>query len=532
VAISRRGVIGSGLAAGVFAPMINRANAAPGDVGTLRTVMQGDLRVFDPIWTTANITAYYGAMVYDSLFAIDANFKPQPQMVEKWSLSDDKKTYTFMLRDGLGWQDNTPVTAADCVASVRRWAARDGGGQVMMQYTKDISASDDKTFKIELKEPFGLVIDMLAKPTTPDCFMMRKKDAETDPFQQVAAHIGSGPFTFNESETKPGSQYVYNKWDKYVPRKEPPSGLAGGKVVTLQKVIWENIADEQTALAALQSGEIDFYELPPTDLLPQLSSDPNIVLQVLNKTGNVGIARLNCLHPPFDRVEARQAMLYLLNQSDFLKATFGNPKYYRTCPSFFGCGTAMETDANTGWFKHGVDLKMAKQLFDKSGYKDEPVIVLQATNIAFMNNSAQLIAGQLEKIGVKAQLAASDWGGVVTRRSVQKPDNEGGWDVFITWGSGYAFSDPIGLLALAANGTKAWYGWPTDEAYEKLRTEWAFAPDDAARKAIGAKMATLGWEFVPEVILGQWVSPQAWRKNVSGFLGVPEIIPFWNVKKT
>ena len=121
---------------------------------------------------------------------------------------------------------------------------------------------------------------------------------------------------------------------------------------------------------------------------------------------------------------------------------------------------------------------MAKELFDKSGYKGEPVIVLQATNIAFMNNSAQLIAGQLEKIGVKAQLAASDWGGVVTRRAVQKPDSEGGWDVFVTWGSGFAFSDPIGLLALAANGTKAWYGWPTDDAYEKLRTEWAVRAGD------------------------------------------------------
>jgi peptide/nickel transport system substrate-binding protein len=111
-------------------------------------------------------------------------------------------------------------------------------------------------------------------------------------------------------------------------------------------------------------------------------------------------------------------------------------------------------------------------------------------------------------------------------------DDKGGWDVFITWGSAYAFSDPIGLLALAMNGKKAWYGWPTDDAYEKLRMEWAGATDEAGRQAIGAKMAALGWDFVPEVILGQWVSPQAWRKNVSGFIPIPEIIPFWNVKKT
>ncbi len=523
----------TGLAAGALAAA-RPGSPAAGAAGpvTLRAVMQGDLRVFDPIWTTANITAYYGMMVYDTLFAIDEQFRPQPQMVGKHSLSDDQLTYTFELRDGLGWQDGTPVTSADCVASLHRWMARNGGGQVMQNFLKDISAKDDKTFVIALKEPFGLVLDLLASPVTPVCFMMRQKDAETDPFQQITTRIGSGPFLFNETDSRPGNRYVYDRWTKYVPRSEPPNGLAGGKVVHLDQVIWDNIADEQTATAALQSGEIDFYELPPIDLLAQLQSDPNIKIDVLNKTGNVGIARLNCLHPPFESVYARQAMLHLLNQADFLKATFGNPKFYQTCPSFFGCNNPMQTDAGTDWFKQGVDLATAKALFQKAGYGGEPVLVLDATNIAFMNNSAQLIAGQLQKVGVKAQLATSDWGGVVTRRAVMEPDDKGGWDVFITWGSGYAFSNPIALNALAANGKSGWYGWPSNPDYEKLRMQWATAPDEAARKAIAVKMAVLGWEFVPEVILGQWVSPAAMRKNVDGFIGIPEIIPFWNVTKT
>ncbi len=535
MSISRRAVVRGGLATGMLAPglpMIRRAAAAPSDATTLRTVMQGDLRVFDPIWTTANITAYYGTMVYDVLFAIDEQFRPQPQMVGKHSLSDDKLTYTFELRDGLAWQDDTPVTAADCVASLRRWIVRNGGGQVMQSFLKDISAKDDKTFVIALKEPFGLVLDLLASPITPVCFMMRKKDAETDPYQQVSTRIGSGPFTFNETETRPGNRYVYDKWTKYVPRTDPSDGLAGAKVVHLDRVIWENIADEQTATAALQSGEIDFYELPPIDLLPQLQTDPNIKIAVLNKTGNVGIARMNCLHKPFESVYARQAMLHLLNQADFLKASFGNPKYYQTCPSYFGCDNPMQTDANTDWFKQGVDLPSAKALFRKAGYSNEPVIVLDATNIAFMNNSAQLIVGQLQKIGVNAQLATSDWGGVVTRRASMEPDDKGGWDIFVTWGSGYANGNPISLNALAMNGKKGWYGWPTNEDYEKLRMQWAMAADEAGRKAIGVKMAELGWDVVPEVILGQWVAPAAMRKNVNGMIGIPEIIPFWNVTKS
>ena len=225
-------------------------------------------------------------------------------------------------------------------------------------------------------------------------------------------------------------------------------------------------------------------------------------------------------------------MLHLLNQADFLKASFGNPKYYQTCPSYFGCDNPMQTDANTDWFKQGVDLATAKALFQKAGYSNEPVVVLDATNFAFMNNSAQLIAGQLQKVGVNAQLATSDWGGVVTRRASMEPDDKGGWDIFITYGSGYANGNPISLNALAMNGKKGWYGWPTNDEYEKLRLQWAMAPDEASRKAIAVKMAVIGWDFVPEVILGQWVAPAAMRKNVNGIIGVPEIIPFWGVTKT
>src|SRR5689334_8891389 len=304
---TRRSVLKGGVAAAALtglAPALARAQATPAK--TIRGVMHGDLRSFDPIWTTANITAYHGAMIYDTLFGIDAQQNPKPQMVDKWALSEDKKTYTFQLRDGLKFSDGSPVTTADVVASVRRWAVRDGAGQHMMLRVADISAKDDKTFEMKMKQPYGLTIDAFAKTSTPLCFIMRKKDAETDPNQQITEYIGSGPFTFNQTETKPGNRYVYDKNPNYVPRSEPPSGIAGGKVVKVDRVIYENIADEQTAMAALQSGEIDFYEVPPIDLLPQLEGDSNIKLQVLSELGNVGWLRVNYLHPPFNNVKARQ----------------------------------------------------------------------------------------------------------------------------------------------------------------------------------------------------------------------------------
>jgi peptide/nickel transport system substrate-binding protein len=453
-------------------------------------------------------------------------------MVGKWDLSDDKKVYTFQLRDGLGWHDGTPVTAADCAASLRRWGAADTGGQAMMARVRDIAAKDDKTIVVSLNEPFGLMLDVLAKPVAHVCFMMRAQDAAKPPSEQVSANIGSGPFLFNTSESKPGVQYVYDRNTKYVSRTEPTSGLAGAKNVKVDRVIWENIGDEQTAMAALQSGEIDFYETPPTDLLGQLESDPNIKVDILDKGGNIVIMRMNCLHKPFSDVKARQAMLYLVNQLDFMKATFGDPKYYGSLDSIFGSATPYVNDANTDWFRHGVDLEKAKQLFKDAGYNGEQITILQATNIGYMSNSDQLLAAQLRKIGVNVQLAPSDWGGVVTRRAVQAPTAAGGWDIFVTSDSDYSHSDPIGLATFAANGLKGWYGWPSNDAYEAIRAKWPDAATFDDRKELARQLQTLTWDFVPTVLLGRFTSPVAYRTNVSGVIAMPEIIPFWNIEKT
>lgn len=531
---TRRGVLAGGLAAAAMtsAPAIMSARAQPSAARTLKAVMHADLRVLDPIWTTANITAYHGAMVYDTLFGLDANFDPKPQMVNKWGVSDDRLTYTFELRDGLKFSDGAAVTATDCVASIRRWAVRDGAGQSMMARVKDTPVVDDKTFKIVLSEQYGLVIDALAKLGPSLCYMMRKKDAEVDPNQQVRENVGSGPFLYNRDETRPGNRHVYDRNPNYVPRSEPPSAMSGGKVVKLDRVTFENIADEQTALSALQAGEIDFYEVPPQDMVEDLKKDPNLVVQVLNKTGHVAIMRLNHLYPPFNNVDARRAMLHLVKQEDVMGAIFGQQKTWQSCGAFFGCGTTMENDEATGWFKEGQNIAKAKELFQKAGYDGKPVLVLQATDHYLANPAGLLVAQWLRQAGVNVDLAAMDWGALVSRRSVKKPPAEGGWNIFSTTITGLTAADPIAFVGHAANGDKAWFGWPNNPLQEKLRDQWATAPTLDARKQIARDMQKNAWDFVPHLYLGQFFRSSAWRKNVKGVIGMPEVVGFWNIEKT
>ncbi len=531
--INRRRFVQGSLAAGALLanPATVRAQAAPPAARTLKAVLHGDLRVFDPIWTTANMTSYHAGMVYDTLFGTDDQYVAKPQMVSKWGVTDDKKLYTFELRDGLKFTDGTPVTAKDCVASIRRWMARDGGGQHMAARLADTPIKDDKTFQMVMKEPYPLLVDWLAKAGTNVCYIMREKEAQTDPMQQVQTIIGSGPFTFNQDALVQGQRYVYDKNPNYVPRSEPANQTSGGKVVYVDRVVFENVADEATAIAAIRSGEIDFIEYPNVDLLDTLSDEKAIKLEVLNKQGQLGWVRLNFLHPPFDNVKARQAMLHLIHPTEVMKATFGKEEYFKGCYSLFGMGTPMENDANIGWFNTGKqNFDKARQLIKESGYDGREVVVLQATNIAYMNNAATLIAQWMQEAGFKVSLQASDWGGVVTRRAVKSKPTEGGWNVFFTSGSVNAFGNPIALSGHAANGEKGWFGWPLDEKHEQLRDKWAVAPDDAARKQVAREIQDNAWNFVPHAYFGQWFQPAALR-NLSGMIGMPELIPFWNVKK-
>ena len=146
--------------------------AAPASAQTLNVVMHSDLKILDPIWTTAYIVRNHGYLVWDTLFAMDEKLEVKPQMVDKFDVSADKLTYTFTLRDGLEWHDGKPVTAADCIASIKRWGAKDSMGQSLMARVGDMKAVNDKTFTLTLKEPYGLVLQSLGKPSSNVPFMM------------------------------------------------------------------------------------------------------------------------------------------------------------------------------------------------------------------------------------------------------------------------------------------------------------------------------------------------------------------------
>jgi peptide/nickel transport system substrate-binding protein len=497
----------------------------------LRVVPHADLKNIDPIWTTAYITRNHGYMVYDTLFAMDENLQPQPQMVDTWEVSDDQLTYTFTLRDGLLFRDDTPVTSEDVIASLRRWGARDGMGQKLMDVIAEMNAIDDKTFEIVLEEPYGLVLESIGKISSNVPFIMPRRVAETDPFEQVEEVIGSGPFKFVKDEWVPGSKVVYEKFENYVPRDEPVSGAAGGKVAKVDRVEWLYIPDPQTAMNALINGEVDYYETPPPDLVPILQQSEGVVVETLDPLGNQGMLRMNHLHPPFDKKEVRQAMLWLIDQNLYMQAAVGNPDYYTECFSLYACGSPLETDAGMEPLKAGKDVEKAKALLEEAGYDGTPVIIMQPTDIPITNAASLVTAQLLREAGVNVQLEAMDWSTLTSRRAMREPPGEGGWHIFHTWWIGGDIANPITHTGLGTGGVeRAWFGWPDDAEIEALRDAYAKSTDPARQKELATEIQARAMDIVTHGNFGTWFNPVAYRSDVKGMIKSP-VQFFWNMEK-
>lgn len=504
---------------------------AAADAKTVTAVMHSDLRVIDPGITTAYISRDHGYMVYDTLLAMDSDFKVQPQMAD-WKVSDDKLTYTFTLRDGLKWHDGAAVTAEDCVASLKRWGRNDGMGQKLMDFTASIEATDAKTLTLKLKEPYGLVLESIGKPSSLVPFMMPKRMAETAPGKAIAEQVGSGPFKFVQAEFQPGVKAVYEKNKDYVPRSEPPNWTSGGKVVKVDRVEWVTMPDAQTQVNSLQSGDIDFIEQPSFDLLPILSADKNLKVDQLDRTGFQTLGRMNFLHPPFDNIKVRRAAFLAMSQKPVLDALVGNPEYFETCGAVFGCGTPLASDVGSETLTKGNGMADAKKALAESGYDGTPVVIMAPTDVVMLKPQPIVAAQLLRDAGFKVDVQATDWQTVVTRRASQKPPKEGGWNMFFTNWVGADILNPVANVSISGRGTKGgWFGWFEDAKMEELRDKFsrATSPDD--QKKLATEIQARAYEQVAYLPLGQYHVPSVWRTSLTGFLPGAAVPVFWNIEK-
>jgi len=496
---------------------------------TLTAVMHSDLRVLDPVITTAHITRDHAYMIYDVLVAEDENFQIKPQMADVVA-SDDGLTYTFTLRDGLKFHDGAPVTAEDVVASLTRWSKRDAGGQLIMDVTDSLTAQDEKTVVWTLKEPFGPFLATIGKQSALPPFIMPKRIAETPANEAIKEHIGSGPFKFVPGEFQPGVGVSYVKNEDYIPRDEPASGYAGGKVVNVDKVRWLTMSDSQTAVNALQSGDIDYIESMPADLIPLLDGDDTVVVEKRSAYGMQTMGRVNFKHPPFDNPDIRRAALMALSQEPVLAALTGSPDYYKVCGAIFGCDTPLADDTGSATLTGAGDPAAAKALLEKAGYDGTPIVLMQPTDSPTLRAQPVVAAQQLRAAGFNVDMQPMDWQTLVTRRASMEPPANGGWNIFFTNWMLAEIASPTISPMLNGRGDAGWFGWPEDAELEALKKGFIAATTPEAQKEAAHKMQVHTLDQVIYIPLGEYNFPQARRAVVENML--PNQVPvFWSITK-
>ena len=499
---------------------------APANV--LRVVPHADLTLLDPVWAPIVITRQYGLMVFEQLFAWDSKLESKPQMVESWTTSPDGLVWRFLLRDGLRFHDGSPVSSADAVASLKRWMGRDLVGTKLASYASGVEAIDDKTFEIRLNKPFPAMLFALGSGVAMIPVIMRAKDIEADPTKPITTAIGSGPFRFNHAARISGALTVFDRNNDYVPRKETPDGLAGARLVKVDRVEWKVIPDASTAAAALQAGEVDMWEQPALDLLLLLERNRNIKLQKLTEMSNTALLRPNSLHPPFNNPKARLALAYIVNQRDVMAAGFGDEKYWKACNSFYVCGGPYGT--TVGAENLGPDLEKAKQLLAEAGYKGEKLTYIATTEIGWIGRQAEVMADAMRKAGMNIDLVIADWGTTAGRQSNKGTPAQGGWHLLNTGSSGPTMHHPLTNIGtnMACDG-RNFAGWPCDEEAERLRQAFLDASDAERPTALDRLHRRLA-ETQPYRVLGQYDQPVAMRSNVNGMLSAAVMV-YWNIVK-
>jgi peptide/nickel transport system substrate-binding protein len=364
------------------------------------------------------------------------------------------------------------------------------------------------------------------------CAIMPERLASTDPFKQVTEIIGSGPFRFKSDERVQGSLFVYEKFTGYKPRESGTADWTSGpKVVHFDRIEWHVIPDQATAAAALQSGEMDWWEAFPTpEIIPTLERGGKIKTEINDPTGLCAILRPNHLWPPFSNPAVRRALWGAIDQTEFMDAAIGTDPRFRQVPvGFFTPGSPLVNDAGMTALTGKRDYRKAKEELKAAGYQGEKVVLLVAADVGSFKALSDVAAEMMTRIGMNVDYQAMDFGTVLQRQTKKDPPDRSGWNAQAGATGGTRIISPGPNDWLRCNGPKAFFGWPTSPEMESLREQWFDAPDPATQKKLAEAIQTQAFIDVPYYPLGIYFVPTAYRSDLTGVLSGLSL--FWNVRR-
>lgn len=488
----------------------------PGEVtsgGELKIAYSAQPANLDPAASSAMITAEIMGHVFETLLTTDSNYNIKPMLAESYEQSEDGKTITFKLREGILFHNGKEMVAEDVVASMNKWKDGPGGRGQFAEAT--FVADGDYTVNLNLPEPLSTALAAIAQGGSSFSAIMPKGIVDKATADGVDEYMGTGPFKF--VEWKQDQQIHLTKFDDYQALAEPADGLAGKKEALVDDLYFLFVSDPSIRIAGLQTGQYDFaYEIP-LDNVAQLESDANIETHIVSGVSSLMLVP-NKKKGLFTDVRAREAIANALDMDEILTTAYVNEKYYDLNHNLMLPRQEEQWYSDIGKDQYNQkDTEKAKKLLEEAGYAGKEITILTSRNYEHMYNAVLVIQEQLGKIGMKVKLDVLDWA-----TYLQQINNEDAHDMFVVW---LSFKpEPSSLHILAPSNS----GWTDNEELNQLLDEFRSQPTLEDAKPIYEKLMQWNWEYIPGVKIGDYSRVDATRNTVKNLQYLDRPL-FWNV---
>jgi peptide/nickel transport system substrate-binding protein len=521
--LSRRTVIGSGVAAGMAAAGVHAPVAGASSNGPLRTplgkwqgeegVRGGRLRVA----TTGQPAGWDGHLVgqrtitlvgwnmFEALFTFDGDYATVPMLAEGIETSEDGLTNKITLRQGVPFHNGEEMKAADVVASFTRWAPVSNLGRAISNFLDEIVEVDPYAVEIKLTSPLVALPSLLARQQQglsihPQAIM---EAAAAEPLKDDQ-YVGTGPYKFVERQADRFT--LMNRFDDYVGVDSPPSGYAGSKAAWLDEIEFIPVPEEAARVAGLQAGEYHYLEEIIPDQIEILQGYPGVTIEILPPR-SYGVIIMNTAAGLFAEQTLRQAVQAAIEVESSGQATHGEG-YFELGPGIMLPQTVWASDVSAELYNQNNPEK-ARGLLEEAGYDGTPIRLLCTQEDLGDYNAAVVAQQQLEQAGFTVSLEVSD-----EATLDENLEDDERWDM--TTNAIVFRPDPV-LIAPFSSCTFDGQ-WCTDEkvaAVDRLQTEAEFE----ARYAALEDLQRLWYEQAPMVKLVNNYGVAALSSKVHGLLG-------------
>lgn len=488
--------------------------------GTLHVAFSADPDTIDWMYTGASATRDVGWHIFETLFALDKNYKTRPMIADGYEVSDDQTAYTIKIRESVNFHDGSTVTADDVAASINRWRKVSSVGTIANEYIEQVKTTDEHTVEIKLNQVYTPLLSDMAAPKSALIIIPEEiaQAADEQPLKPDQL-IGTGPYKFVKWDR--GNELVLTRFDDYSPREETDwGGLTGKKIAYLDKIKFQIVKDPQVMINGLKTDLYDYVQQIPPDLYQVVDSSPN--MESVTYINGYSTITTDKSEPPFDDLKVRQALNQALDKKTIAQAAYGNDKFYNFDGALFS-PEQKELYTEKGIKNYlAYDKEKAKQLLKESSYNGKPIKIMYANNYADYEKISEVMKEQLEEVGFAVDLVPYEWA-----TYLEKWSDPANWDIVVVGWSTRFSPNELGMLIMDTSSS----GWYNSERWGNLLGRWGTAETEEQKREILAEMNQTVYDELPFIKIANESTLDARSTKIKGYdswIGQR----FWNTWKS